>query len=102
MNLELQFGSSEAFKILTVSDNFADWELKGVVVGDFQVYAYGNKIKVGDDSATQRSNVILIDVFPPLEIIPPEVLLLPGSKYTLNYRGGPDASKYSQYQIYLN
>ncbi|CAG9312231.1 NUP210 [Blepharisma stoltei] len=102
MNLELQFGSSDAFKVISVSDNFYEWVLKGVVVGDFQVYAYGNKMKIGDDTSTQRSNIVLIDVFPPLEIIPPDVLLLPGSKYTLNYRGGPDPSKYTFYQIYLN
>lgn len=100
MGLELSF--TNGFQLISVSGNFEDWELKGTRVGEFQVYAFGFKTVVKDDDQyTIRSNTIIIDVFPPLEIIPPEVLLLPGAKYTLNYKGGPDASKYGIYSIQI-
>lgn len=99
MSVELSLGN--AFQLVSVSPGYEEWVLKGFKVGEFQVYGFGFKTKLReDDSSTVRSNVIIIDVFPPLEIIPPDVLLLPGSKYTLNYRGGPDPSKYNFYSIY--
>ena len=99
MGLELALGG--AFHQMGVSSNYEEWVLKGFKIGEYQVYGLGYKLQTRDDDRyTVRSNVVVIDVFPPLEIIPPEVLLLPGAKYTLNYRGGPDPSKYNLYSIY--
>lgn len=99
MGLELSVG--DAFRIISTSSNYNEWELKGHKLGEFQVYAIGYKSQMReDDKYSVRSNVVVIDVFPPLEIVPGEILLLPGAKYTLNYRGGPDPSKYSYYSIF--
>jgi nuclear pore complex protein Nup210 len=100
MNFELSM--TNAFQTVSVSSSFEDWEIKGTKVGEFQVFAYGSRsILKEEDQFNIRSNQVIIDVFPPLEIIPPEVLLLPGSRYSLNYKGGPDPSKYGFYSIQL-
>jgi len=100
--MALELSLTSGFQLVSVSGNFEEWELKGSKIGEFQVYAHGYKTVVKDDDQfTIRSNVVIIDVFPPLEIIPPEVLLLPGAKYTLNYKGGPEPSKYGLYSIQI-
>ena len=99
MDLKLSFESPGAFEVVSVSECLNEWVIKGVRVGDFQIYAYGNKHNYIGSGPVQRSNTIMVDVFPPLEISPSEILILPGSKFTLSYKGGPDPSKFNLYGI---
>ena len=100
MNFELSMHN--AFQIISSSPTYEEWEIKGSQIGEFQVQAVGlRNFMKEEENFTVKSNFILIDVFPPLEIIPAEVLLLPGSKYSLNYRGGPEPNKYGTYNIHL-
>jgi nuclear pore complex protein Nup210 len=95
MQLDLHFHSPAAFRIQDRSSTTDTWKLKGLEVGEFPVYASA-KIEEG---RALSSNSVAIDVFPPLQIVPPVVLMMPGSQLTLSYRGGPDVHKHSQYQI---
>ena len=100
MNFELSMHN--AFQVISYSSTYEEWEIKGGQIGEFQVQAVGLRNFMKDEEQIViKSNFIMIDVFPPLEIVPNEVLLLPGSKYSLNYRGGPEPNKYGVYNIHL-
>jgi hypothetical protein len=98
MQLELRADSTIRLKH---RDTLVKFTITGTVVGEYQVAFAGRANRYLTDDTTILSNYVTIDVFPPLQIIPPEVLLMPGQLYTLDYDGGPNRAKYKYYSIEL-
>ena len=102
MGIALHYAQNSGLQTITTSPVFDQFKVKAAIVGEHQVYASATREVRSDDRVTAfiQSNNIMLDVFPPVEIIPPFVLLMPGARYTLNYRGGPDSHKFTFYNIY--
>jgi hypothetical protein len=99
MQLELRADSTIRMKH---KDSAVQFTVTGTAVGEYQVAFSGLANRYLADDMRITSNYVTIDVFPPLQIIPPEVLLMPGQLYTLDYEGGPNRSKYKYYAITIN
>lgn len=104
MGLNLNLGVGNAFEIVSRNSAGSEYEIRGLITGEFLIYGYGFR-EISDmeesKSPIRNSNTVSIDVFLPLELVPNYVMLLPGSKYTLSYIGGPEPHKYSTYGIDL-
>ena len=102
MSISLHFSQNSGLQLLTTSAILDQFTVKATMIGEHQVYASAAREVRTDDKVTAyiQSNNVMLDVFPPVEIIPPSVLLMPGARYTLNYRGGPDSHKFTYYNIY--
>jgi hypothetical protein len=96
--MDLQLRADPGIK-LDSSENYTSYKIIGAEVGEYPVYFAAKANRFSMDATEIISNYVTIDVFPPLQIIPPEVLLMPGSLFTLDYTGGPTRSKYKHYSI---
>lgn len=104
MGLNLNLGVGSPFEVVSRNLAGSEYEIKAVSIGEFPIFGYGFREILDTEEAKspiRNSNSITLDVFSPLELVPNHVMLLPGSKYTLSYIGGPEPHKYSTYGIDL-
>lgn len=71
------------------------FETHGIQPGSYQLTAFTQRS--GGSKSTIVSEMLKIDVFPELEIVPSNLLITPNMRYTLQIVGGPQ--KVSQQQV---